>query len=189
VPGLKEVCRSSRQTLPLALASVACLQNIRRRFMSSGSTAGMGSSIFLRLASELVITAESYSHNKERFQHDLKPRFGAVSMEHSVGCWCQYRNKAISLFSGQQTHLLRVGSVRRTRRRFEKRNTGPSGLVYHCPYCIVGGQYRSMIPLDQSSEYRCGGCGHTVVENNPSYVCICSGCKAPTRNGATGVIF
>ena len=53
-----------------------------------------------------------------------------------------------------------------------------SGAVYHCPFCIVGGQYRPMIPLGQSDEYRCGGCGHMIVEGNPFYVCTCFRCKA-----------
>ncbi len=53
-----------------------------------------------------------------------------------------------------------------------------SGEVHHCPYCIVGGQYRAMIPKGQSKEYRCGGCGHTVVESDFRYLCLCSHCEA-----------
>jgi len=53
-----------------------------------------------------------------------------------------------------------------------------SGAVHHCPYCIVGGQFRAMPPLGQSDEYRCRGCGHTIVEGCPSHVCTCSRCKA-----------
>jgi hypothetical protein len=52
-----------------------------------------------------------------------------------------------------------------------------SGIVFHCPYCLVGDESRPMIPRGRSNEYRCRGCGHTLVENNPSYVCTCSHCK------------
>lgn len=53
-----------------------------------------------------------------------------------------------------------------------------SGVVYHCPYCSFGDQYRPMIPLGQSDSYRCRGCRHTIVESNPSYGCGCVNCKA-----------
>jgi ribosomal protein L37AE/L43A len=52
------------------------------------------------------------------------------------------------------------------------------GAVYHCPYCGIGGQYKSMIPLGQSDNYTCRGCRHTIVEGDLSYVCSCSNCKA-----------
>ena len=62
-----------------------------------------------------------------------------------------------------------------------RRSMAMSGAVYHCPYCGIGGQYRSMIPLGQSDNYRCGGCRHTIVESAPSYVCSCLNCRATSE--------
>jgi hypothetical protein len=52
-----------------------------------------------------------------------------------------------------------------------------SGVIYPCPDCLVGDESRAMIPRGRSNEYRCGGCGHTIVESNPPYVSIRSHCK------------
>jgi DNA-directed RNA polymerase subunit RPC12/RpoP len=54
-----------------------------------------------------------------------------------------------------------------------------------CPYCVKDGTFRPMKRGFSSCWFVCEECGHTVMEDTPTFECRCQRCKAlfsPLKN-------
>jgi hypothetical protein len=53
-------------------------------------------------------------------------------------------------------------------------------LTIHCPYCIAGIEFRSMI-AHNDGRFVCRDCAHTVRPGMPEYRCTCRPCLRLSR--------
>ncbi len=60
---------------------------------------------------------------------------------------------------------------------------GDMGKIHLCPYCVIEGQHRPLIPQSSGKTFSCGGCGHETQPDNPSFVCTCDPCTRASGAG------
>ncbi len=53
-------------------------------------------------------------------------------------------------------------------------------LIFLCPYCMAGIEYRPMIAY-KDGRFVCRDCAHTVLPGEPEYGCTCRLCLRLSR--------
>ncbi len=48
--------------------------------------------------------------------------------------------------------------------------------VSRCPYCVEGGAFKEMKPVEGGDGQRCAHCGHLAVPSDPRFECECAKC-------------
>jgi len=55
-----------------------------------------------------------------------------------------------------------------------------SEQIMRCPYCILGDNFRPMLPRPEGW-FICQKCGHTSMPNDPTFKCFCKKCGELNR--------
>jgi predicted RNA-binding Zn-ribbon protein involved in translation (DUF1610 family) len=50
-----------------------------------------------------------------------------------------------------------------------------------CPYCVMGSEFRPMLPRPRKEGFVCVSCGHMATPDDPYLKCPCSRCQEMTR--------
>ena len=53
--------------------------------------------------------------------------------------------------------------------------------IVRCPYCVMGSEFRPMLPRFRKTEFVCVSCGHVATPDDPYLKCPCSRCQEMTR--------
>jgi hypothetical protein len=51
--------------------------------------------------------------------------------------------------------------------------------VEHCPYCVLGDDFRLMV--QRPGWFICENCGHIVIPDDPGFRCSCRNCPKVRR--------
>lgn len=91
----------------------------------------------------------------------------------------QQPNRIEFIPSGVAMLIVEPQAVRRMRANEERESM--SEEIVRCPYCVMGSEFRPMLPRFRETEFVCVSCGHVATPDDPYLKCPCSRCVDMSR--------